>query len=287
MVIGMQHNIEKYFLLANERESIRSLKEANAPKPWTKDSIFLNNRFCNVSREDDKTTKWFRENIRDKLRDNPADVLAAIVAFRWFNKIETGEKIKEFLLGEWDSVKVHNRLANVKPVVTGAYIIKTPDGMNKLKGVLWCIDQFLLKLVGGHFDKIVQGKAYHAEAQMLLEQVPYLGRFMAYQIIADARYTCLLENSPDILTWAQPGPGSTRGVGRIFYNDPDKFKYGSKKDEVQVIAFMRKLLEHSKDYALWPDLDFKWEMQTVQNWCCEFDKYCRAEEGGRMKRKYS
>lgn len=274
----------KYFALAREREKIRRMRLAGLPKPWTDDPIFQTNRFCCVSREHDKTTAWLRENIRDKLRNDPWPALLGIVAFRWFNKIETGEKIKDFLLGQWDSVKVFNKLASVKPVVTGAYIIKTPDGMTKLKGVLWCIDEFIKLSNTVIFAQILRKDASHEVAQGLLEKAPYLGRFMAYQIIADARFTCLLENSPDILTWTQPGPGSTRGIGRIFYNDVDKFKYGSTKDEKEVIKLMRELLSASKELGC--NIDMPWEMQTIQNWACEFDKYERCQEGGHMKRKY-
>lgn len=277
--------VHKYFMLAREREKIRRMRLAGLPKPWTDDPIFQNHRFCNVSREHDKTTIWFKENIRDKLREMPREALCSIVAFRWFNRIETGEKIKDLLLSEWDDVKAFNKLMNVKPVVTGAYIIKTPDGVTKLKGVLWCIEQFIALVKKNKFDGILNGNSSHEIAQGLLEQAPYLGRFMSYQIVADARYTCLLEAAPDILTWAQPGPGSTRGIGRIFYNDVDKFKYGSTKDEKEVIKLMRELLLASNELGC--DIDMPWEMQTIQNWCCELDKYERCGEGGKMKRKYT
>jgi len=40
-----------------ERESIRLKKEAGKPRPWTKDPILGNYRFCNVHREDDRVTR--------------------------------------------------------------------------------------------------------------------------------------------------------------------------------------------------------------------------------------
>ena len=40
----------------NERESIRKLREAGYPKPWTQDKILQTYRFCNVNREDDTVT---------------------------------------------------------------------------------------------------------------------------------------------------------------------------------------------------------------------------------------
>lgn len=280
-----ERNIDKFFALARERYSILLRRREGMSKPWSTDPIFQREYFCNVFREDDRTTEWFRENIRDSLRNDHREVLAAIVAFRWFNKIETGEKIKEFLLGEWNTTKVYNRLQNAKPVVTGAYIIKTPDGMTKLKGVLWCIDQFLKRMED---ERDWYGKRHFSLeiVNNLLQKSPYLGKFMSYQIVCDARYTCLLEQANDINTWAQPGPGSARGLGRTFYNDVEKFNHGSELDCSEMIELMQDLLSRSRNPNYWPMEWPIWEMSTVQHWACERDKYDRAAEGGKMKRKY-
>lgn len=293
-----EEKIAKYFRVAEERYNIKLRRETGLPRPWSTDPIFQNHRFCNVHREDDKTTKWLRENIRDPLDQtyciHPGLILFAITAFRWFNRIETWENILasgrsvEDIFADWDSDWMRQHLIDhgSPPYVTGAYIIKTPDGKNKVDGVLWCIDEFRKKIKNRDFDLIISGKASQEDAQKLLEQSPYLGRFMAYQIIADARWTQLLRNAPDIYTWAQAGPGSTRGIGRIFYNDVNKFRYGSPADEREVVKLMRELLEASRDRLYWPEKFPEWEMQVVQNWCCEFDKYERCEEGGKMKRRF-
>lgn len=293
-----EEGITKFFELARERYKILLRREAGLRMPWTTDPIFMNNRFCNVRREDDRTTIWFRENIRDPLNQtyaiNPEIILLAIVAFRWFNRIETWEVLIacaeqiENIFGKWSSENIKNRIIDQcqRPYITGAYIIKTPNGKNKVDGVLWCIDEFNKIMKDGKFNLITSGLSSHENAQRLLEMAPFLGRFMAYQIIADARHTILLDNAPDILTWAQPGPGSTRGIGRVFYEDVDKFKYGSTKDEKEVIILMSELLQRSKDSKYWPSAFPVLEMQDIQNWNCEYDKYIRCLEGGRMKRKY-
>lgn len=279
--------VDKFFAVARERYQVLLNRRVGLSKPWSCDPIFQKEYFCNVFREDDKTTQWFRGNIRNPLRDHSDEILAAIVAFRWFNKIETGEILKPFLLGDWDSVKVCNALAGRSPIVTGAYIIKTPDGMNKLKGVLWCIDQFIQLMKKDKFDDILIGASSMQEACLSLQQAPYLGNFMAWQICSDARQTCLLENAPDKDTWAQPGPGSTRGLGRVFYNDVDHLNYGSKRDEKVMLSLMNDLRVCSKDSNLWPKEWPPLAVIDISHQLCEFDKYCRAEEGGRMKRKYS
>jgi hypothetical protein len=281
--------IAKFFAIARERYQIKLNRDAGLPKPWSQDPIFQKNRFCNVFREDDKTTVWFRENIRNKYRDDPEMALGAITTFRWFNKIEIGGVLKEALENESTLNDLRDQILlkyPEGPFVTGAYIIKTPDGLKKLDGVIWCLEEFNKKLQKGDWDKILSGKASMQETCGMLTTSPFLGRFTSYQICADAQYTCLLENAPDIYTWAQPGPGSTRGIGRVFYNDVNKFKYGSEKDEKQIIKHFVELIEYSKDNNYWPNEWPKWDAQTVQNQNCEHDKHCRAQEGGHMKRKF-
>src|SRR6185436_10966299 len=99
---------DQYFATARERYQIRARRNLGWDrKDWTDDPQFRQWRFCQVHREHDKTTEWFRVNVRE-----PADavskgrVVGATVAFRWFNRIETGERIKDLLVGPWDSKEV-------------------------------------------------------------------------------------------------------------------------------------------------------------------------------------
>ena len=103
----MQFNLtfaDEFFSTARERYQIKLRREAGHPRPWTKDPIFNEWRFTNVHREDDRTTVWFRENIRGSLAqrdihfDSLLRILEATLIFRWFNRIETGEMIKDLLL---------------------------------------------------------------------------------------------------------------------------------------------------------------------------------------------
>ena len=52
--------------------------EAGLPAPWTDDRILRDYYFTNVYRELDKTTVWFRENVRDPLRDDPRVIFATV-----------------------------------------------------------------------------------------------------------------------------------------------------------------------------------------------------------------
>lgn len=291
---------ERYRMLLRRRS--RAEKYRHRPCPWqnapradgschcdecllerdgllTRDTVLRQWRFCNVFREDDRTTIWFRENIRQPLRDDPKVVLAT-VAFRWFNRIETGEKIRHLLLGKWDSKEARQILYLQEPVVTGAYMIKTPAGKDKLDGVLWCIDQFATGWSGRMGFLCLQ------DAWTYLRTFPYLGPFMAYEVVSDLRHTHVLEGVYDIMTWANAGPGCTRGIGRVVCGDPKNFTDSSQSDQRDMNLLMKQLLEMSRSAQNWPAEWPRWEMREVEHGLCEFDKYCRGKVGERLKRRY-
>lgn len=289
--------LSRFFAYAVEREKIRQRRALDSPKPWTNDSILQTNRFCNVYREHDKTTVWFCENIRYPLMQS-SFCLAATIIFRWFNKIEIGKVLKPMLLSEkWDSGEAKKLILEAYPngpFVTGAYIINTPIGKNKLDGVLWCIDTALSTVV----PEVLELKNKSLESVWLvLKKAPHLGDFMAYEVVTDMRFTPMLNKARDIFFWANPGPGALRGMSRIIGQDVNTFKKGSQSHKKIVIGLMHKILKiangrltlENYEGSLW---DYKrdgiWEMREVEHTLCEFDKYERIRLGqGKMKQKYN
>ena len=60
--------IQRFFWRIEERHRIFLSKEAGLPRgEWTDDEILKTYRFTNPFRENDKTTVWFRENMREPL----------------------------------------------------------------------------------------------------------------------------------------------------------------------------------------------------------------------------
>jgi hypothetical protein len=277
--------VSNFFETARERYHMK-LRRASCSGPgwgpegdaWTEDPILGAWRFCNVHREDDRTTVWFRENVRSKLHG--LKVVQATVAFRWFNRIETGEIIKDLLLDGWSSKTAHERLKNVAPVVTGAYIINGMPGYSKLDGVLACIDRALPTL-----DRLwphLEGTTLQNAHELLHGNIIGFGSFMAYEVVSDLRWTDALTPA-DALTWAVAGPGCARGLGRVMANDPGHFR-NSADDRVTMLELMHYLLYESR--TNWPTDWPRWEMREVEHWACEFDKYERARGGSRLKRRY-
>lgn len=304
---------ESFFAFAHERHSIYLRRRSGKPHPWTDDPILQKYRFTNVYRELDATTVWFRENVRDRLANSP-NALLATVLFRWFNRIRTGEAIfcqKSLDIPQYNSEPIPgctpwsmilldgvSVLGNVQnairaycgkgPFVTGAYIIKTPDGFDKLAGVLECVRLFMTHV--RTFPGYGMDLGYHQAAVRLmrddvtledtwswLRQFPFMGDFMAYEVVTDLVHTNLLCRAPDIMTWANPGPGATRGIGRVLHDNPDKFD--QRRDKRLIIKMMRELLATSVAMG-WVSSDGPaWTMREVEHTLCEFDKYERARLG--------
>jgi hypothetical protein len=299
--------VNDFFAFARERHDVYLRRRSGLPPPWTEDPILLENRFTNVYRELDATTVWFRENVRNRLRDTP-EVLLATVVFRWFNKTEIGQIVfqqpdlmtnrvpwEHFLEGG----RAHDLSAPIRrvypdgPWVTGSYMIRSPDGMDKLNGVSrLCADFHNAGKWRDTADRVRDG-LYNLESfTNLLAEIPFLGGFLAYEITTDLRHTALLENAPDIMTWANPGPGAQRGLNYLSdrqVRNPRKptmkYQYNVKLKSEQTVAEMRELLELSRLTRHWPSSHLALEMRDIEHTLCEYFKYIRVRVTGQGTRR--
>lgn len=280
----LEQEVRRFFAYAFERETVRLRKAAGEPAPWTEDPILQAFRFCNIRREDDAVTIWFRENIRDKYFDQEL-VIFATVLFRWFNLVSTGEiLVRENLIEDWDHNRARAALTGKQPLITGAYMVKTPLRLPKLEGIISCIEQFrALDLQ----TRVAMEATTLQEAWRLLQESPFLGNFMAYEIVTDLRHTKMLCRAPDILTWANAGPGAKRGLDRLngLELETHSKRWGSMA--AGAMEDMAELLNCSQKSSYWPREWESWEMREVEHTLCEFDKYMRAVSGrGRPKQRY-
>lgn len=311
----------RFFAFARTRHAITLARAAGQPRPWTDDPILQQYRFTNVFREMDRTTVWIREHVRSRLEGlEPWQIVLGMVLARTFNRVETLEQIfcQERLVPRTDPIAwsylrgevtgaelcLYMRRHCPKPWVTGAYIVKTPDGMDKLDGALWIVEQARQRL-----PATVARPGALASMQSLHERLvtyPYLGGFTAYEIVSDLRHTAVGRDWPDIMTWAHAGPGAVRGLHRVHGRDHKK-----PLPQAQGLAEMRELLELSRDDGHWPQLSTffgpgrdtyvqkiehgvpapgewpRWEMREVEHTLCEFDKMERVRLGqGRPRGVY-
>lgn len=156
------------------------------------------------------------------------------------------------------------------PWVTGAYMIRTPIGMDKLEGVLSSFRNLWnqkpkFKTHSGYVSmgwrEVAEYCLEHRDSNPVslhtlwewLKNFYGLGAFMAYEVVTDLRHTALLDRAPDINTWANPGPGALRGAN-ILIRGPNRVRKGrlEKSSVKDAEACMSQLLELSRKPEFWP-----------------------------------
>ena len=258
-----------------ERESVRMKKETGAPRPWTKDEILNTYRFCNVHREDDRVTRWLRDNWYGAFGKD--EWFAAVVA-RLFNYPDSLAAVKRFAApfkpGAMRLV-LHNRKAAGLKNFNAAYIVSTNGvAMEKVDYIIDCVLMPLWVAKDMRPTSGISLASYHER----LMKFDGLGSFIAAQVVGDLKYMAPLTQAPDWWTWAASGPGSRRGLNRIL-----NLEINSSWSEPVWLNVLTELRA-----ALLPMLrDMELHAQDLQNCLCEFDKYERARTGeGRPKQLY-
>lgn len=337
--------VAEFFATARERHAIFLRRAAGQPRPWTTDPVMHEYRITNVFRELDRTTQWFRKHVRDPLRGGP-EVLLATAVFRWFNRVETGEALflqrglfnrgkktafETFLeSGDAGVLKFAAQAYLPRgPYCTGAYMITSPQGLDKLSGMCEVIKRFdeASRSFLSHATPLgwrdvaaqclqLRGAGVSLEATWRwLKEFDFQGPFHAYEVVTDLRHTALLDRAPDIMTWANPGPGAQRGLNRIHgrRRAPVEGQTARRALRVpikgeQAQREMQELLAASRRADYWPqwsdslgrytcdgahgeDMSLMqsvppepdnwpaWEMREVEMWLCEFDKIMRVRSG--------
>lgn len=242
-----------------EREKVKVAKEAGHPKPWTKDSMLQQYRFCNVRREDDKVTRWLRHNWYNPNQTHPNLYLAAIMA-RLINWPPALEEIG--FPFTWDYKRyltiLQNRKMRGEQIWTGAYMV-TAGGKRVAKEIAVC------DMVHGFYtSKYRPGNDSNLlDVWVALQNqgVSGMGSFLSAQIVADLKYTPILMGSSDWWSFCAPGPGSVAGLARL--TGETVWTQMGFQEEVN------QLRKHLK-------VEGKLCAQDLQNCLCEFSKYRRG-----------
>lgn len=262
------------------KENPEAFKNITPPLHKRIDPIIQKYRFCNVRREDDRVTKWIAANWREPYKDSP-NLWFAMAAARLLNLPSSLAAIGFPVPWQPERVKeeLHRRKAARLKNFNAAYIVSTNGvPMDKIDYIVdFVLNPLWRKRVS--ISNALRGATLE-QAHYLLEQQPGLGSFLAAQIVADLKYTPVLEQAEDWHTFAASGPGSRRGLNRVLDRDPNH-PYGSEANWRRHLGELREKLLR----LLPPELQL--HAQDVQNCLCEFDKYERARLGeGRPKQLY-
>lgn len=268
--------VKEFAAFVKERHAIYERRLAGKPKPWTKDPILQQYRFCNVYRELDVVTVWIRDHWRAPHIDDPNLWFAMIVA-RLLNKpesmAESGYPVP-WKPDKWVKV-LDARKARKETVFSGAYMIHA-DAHSTASKVGYLAECVLTPIWSRRKEGTKAFSSSLSEAHQWLMQFRDMGSFMAAQVIADTKFTPLLANAKDWWTWAAPGPGSLRGMSCVEFGD-----FNTKYTDVawrDALAELKTRVDPIWDRAGMPLVS----AQDLQNCLCEYSKYVR----GYGKQKY-
>lgn len=274
---------QELFSFIHERHSIYTKKQAGLPKPWTDDPILQSYRFCNVYRELDTQTIWFAKNWR-KSHANDPDLWFASLVFRFVNWHETAEELGypvPFKARHFMKV-LRERGEQGKKVYSGAYMIST-HGVKQPK---WEYLGYSLEAIWRERERIryhphgVNGGSLEYFHNTLMNCFD-VGSFLAAQVIADCKYTPRMDMAKDWFTFAASGPGSRRGLNRVFMQ-PVKQPIKEENWRLCLSVLYNEIKPMIRNAGM-PTL----HAQDLQNCLCEFDKYERVRLGeGRPKSLY-
>lgn len=86
-------SIQAFLTYMQKRESLRRRKESGEPWPWSDDDTLNRYRFTNIKRENDRVTRWLRENFTKRHPNaEPALILLNCALFRTFGTVAFAEE---------------------------------------------------------------------------------------------------------------------------------------------------------------------------------------------------
>ncbi len=255
-----------YLHWVSERESIRIKKEAGEPREnWTKDIILSQKSFCNVRREDDRTTRWIKEHIRDKYRDHP-NFIAILTMSRLVNLPDTLAELTDLYVSpdsvDWDGM---SELVDIwreekRTYTSLAFMVPAPgclEGENKLATQI----RNIYKPMSDNNTQIIDdlGK-YEKDQEKIMEvlgQYKGMGKaFLNNQVLIDLAHTTVFPSDHYRLNGTYLGPGSKRGL---------TFLSGDAKGWDIKMRYLQSMV---KDHT-----GMEISMHDIQNTLCEFGKY--------------
>ena len=304
--------LDKFLYWMEERHRIYvSYKIEGRKPPFSKDPIFNEWKFTNVFRELDTGTIWLRENFIEPFEDDE-HLFFNICAYRSFNwwptSLYMGYQVAEDSFSEysndddfiyiWNPTQLEQDLNDRQfhdgeQIFTNAHMLTGtlggPERKNKIWQVVWQVLDSLWKTQDKYNPEVTGERTLEGFFKKMKDATGF-GPFIAYEVTTDLRHTRYLQAAPDILTWANPGPGAMRGINRLLnlpvgrYKDGSTTKYHPVKvsglDYVQnmrdLLAIALEELPNNDDYHI---AFYELEMRDIEHSLCEFDKYMRVQTG--------
>lgn len=288
---------ETYWRFAAERQAIFFRRINKAKWPWTEDPILRDYKFTNAYRASDRVSQFLIKNVIYEGEQSPKEIFFRTLLFKFFNRIETWELLKQELetvsfadysFERYDAV-LSNAIANNKRIYSAAYIMPSggPSSTESKK------HRMHLKLLERMMQENLPARLAEASSMKqifeLLRAYPTIGDFLAYQYTIDLNYSSFISFSE--MEFVVPGPGAYDGIRKCFTD-----LGGLNETEIIKLVTDRQQIEFEK---LGLNFQQLWgrplKLIDCQNIFCEVDKYARVHHPDisgisgrkRIKQKYS
>ena len=305
--LDQEGRIHQYFAWARERHAIYLRRKFyELPSPWSDNPVMANTRWCNVYRELDKVTQWFIYNVYKPNINNENLWFAAMIC-RYINYPDSIQDLMKAgcmgFSGRWDWEKAAKvldaRKQARKQFVTGAYLVNSVSSADFPEWIIGSKPHVVCYRLNAAWQRRKELKEEFKgslqQAYSAFSSVSGFGPFLSYQCLVDLSYfPQWLKNAGDLNTFNSAGPGTKRGLGRIF----DGSRRGEFDNHNQEWCTEKLMVLHSlsQDKRYWPQTGEKnmgngWaplSMSGLSNCACEVDKYFRLVlQEGKTRSKYT
>lgn len=267
---------DTYWRFAALRQHAYMNRLSGAPGPWSTDPILRAHRFTNCYRASDRVSQYLINEVAYSGLQDPQEIVFRVLLFKFFNKIETWELLKEELGPlTWDGFRVDRYDAVLseasrsgRTLYSAAYVIPAPrlGAVRKYTNHL----RLLGLMMESNLPKRLRDSSDMSEAFGQLRAFPGIGDFLAFQFLIDLNYSALLDF--DEMEYVVAGPGARDGIRKCF---------GARANgvEAEVIRYMA---ESQDEHFARLGLHFEGlrgrplQLIDCQNLFCETDKYARV-----------
>lgn len=270
--------VADFFAWIDERHTIYQRKERGEPKPWTDDAIMQRWKFTNVFRQLDRGTVDLHKML--PFCTSPEHLAWTICWYRFLNLNVHALFVARTRVAFTDPSDLAAYMRTLerqdRKVFTSAHMTLGVAGETKVETYIRAS-----QIAWNHRYEIVRAcktNTMQFVFDYIKKHLYAAGGFVAYEMVCDMRFTPLLENATDKLTWSNLGPGAKRGLMRLGFDTKD-----------YLTSFMRLWSEAHKVLAnriICSDPPF--ELREIEHSLCEFDKYERVRlEQGTPRGRYA
>lgn len=265
----------QFLQFTKDRHEIYLKKSQGQPAPWTDDPVLQQYKFCNVYRELDRGTKYYIDQCNRELDDDASPLVLSIIYrlvnnrdfFEWIGGIPELVNESDALV---DAAKDYSKMYGTfvgDSYMTFACSRKGETKADSLGRVVdWLGEHF------GDWNVDVFEKARTLqEAHAALCKIPYVGPFIAYEILCDLFHIGYLPQF-SINDWTNVGPGAKPSLATLFPC--------SLATEMEQIKEVQRL-HNTSDWPYEP-----LNLRNIEHSLCEWRKYCNLQTGKGKKRKY-